>query len=238
MKTTLTVIIPLLLGLAMFASTAFAQNVCPEGTSWVFNPERNEGFCTDINALMRLKNVRIQEQSSIEGNQTGVLKQPLTVKEIMRSSGAVLDFGIGYALAAALHIRVEAGYHFNVESLNGMSFGVYGELSGLIGWPYAIDAAVVPMMHIHGNSFRVSIGYGFGLFHNFDVDKTMFEMKPELRWDWFFASRFVFGIQISVPLILQKRILAKASDIHISQKDDVHYIKSWAMFGLNFGCKF
>lgn len=236
MKTQLTVIISLLLGFVLMSSTAYAEHLCPAGTLPVIISGSHEAICAEMDMLKPLENASASRR--ISDAQSDELESPESVTKIMRSSGAALDFGIGYALVAAFHVRVLAGYHFNVENLNGITFGIYGEFSGLLGWPWALDAAVVPMMHVQGESFRVSIGFGLGMFHNFDIDKTMFEMKPEFRLDWFWSSRFMFGVQISVPIILQKKLAADSLDTHISQKNETHYVTSWMMLGLNFGYKF
>ena len=233
MKTHLTIVISLLLGLVLFASTAYADTKCPEGTSWIYIPDSNLFQCVENDKLI-LSEISSANRQSESSN----VEIQRTVKEVMRSSGPVIDVGIGYALEAALHLHIASGYHINIESLNGMSFGIYGELAGTIGRPRSIDAVVVPMMHIHGESFRISIGYGLGVFHNFKTSKTLFEMKPELRFDWFYQSGLIIGVNIFVPFMLQKRLLADENTTNISQKDSVNYFKTWFALGLSFGYKF
>ena len=160
--------------------------------------------------------------------------EALSVKNAMEASGWEINIGIGYCMIASFDLRLTGGYHFGVESLDGLSFGLYGELGGQLGFPMSVTFDVVPMMHVHGESFRVSFGFGLGMFYFSDgyedegsQGRALFEMRPEIRFDWFLSEHILIGVEAAVPLLL------------ITNAVDNHSIADpWFTFDIYFGYRF
>ncbi len=241
----LIIVIASLLSCVFFVSLASAQE-CPVGTRLVIDAQTNSAFClgTAINPASEqttnqsnLQNDP-QVQNSLTPNtirDTSEYSEDLSaqsIKEAIRASGWELNIGIGYAMVASFDMRLTGGYHIGVDSLDGLSFGLYGEFSGQLGFPMSLAFDVVPMMHVHGESFRVSFGFGLGVFYisssDYSFGTTLFEMRPEIRFDWFLSEHILIGVEASVPLLLANK----------NDSRDYRFIEPWFMFDIYFGYRF
>ena len=233
----LIIVIASLLSCVFCISQAFAQYNCPDGTLPVVNMQTGASYClatvstpepnrSVVNNTFHINNT--YNNASNEQDKVQKYEEALSIKNAMRSSGFELNVGIGYAMVASFDMRLTGGYHFGIDSLDGLSFGLYGEFSGQLGFPMSVAFDVVPMMHVHGESFRVSFGFGLGVFYISNSDElsgnTLFEMRPEIRFDWFLSEHILIGVEASVPLLLLDK----------SYKS----VEPWFMFDIYFGYRF
>lgn len=241
----------LMMALGMGAS-AFAEEVCPEGTMLVVQPDTQEVFCIGNVPPAEEPDaaVEVAQDQNVKKKQAAAEKQKKyreiqernrylaevrkqEIGDAIRMSGASVDFGLGYALYAAFQLRLTVGYHFT-ERLNGLSFGLYTDLGFNVGAPNSLDWAVVPMLHLNGRIFRFSMGLGLGLYSiwgsqdnsDIDVEGVWFEVKPELRWDWFLSKHAFLGVGVDMPLIISRT------------NHDLTEVTPWFSMNLHVGYKF
>ena len=255
-------------------TSAFAQEVCPEGMMKVIQPDTQEVFCIGNIAPAQVPEVQaeIQEEPEmvpdaepevepieyypsprqhsaahefdpkviVERKRNEALKRKAAAEEERKDiihqelikGGFAFDFGLGYAMYAAFHLRFMLGYHF-AEKLNGVSFGIYSDLGLNFGGPNSVDWAVVPMLHLNGKIFRFSLGFGAGTFTIWSSDEeddnktgTWFQLKPEVHFDWFLSKRAYMGCGFDTPLIISNR------------KGGVTEVTPWFSMNIHVGFKY
>ena len=183
------------------STSAFAQN-CPLGTHPVINPKTNEVLCYLTDDAVR--------------SNTQYSDPDLKIREAISASGTEISFGLGYGMVGAMDLHLSAGYHFNIPKADCVSFGLYTDFNIRFPYPNSLDWALVPMMHVHGDIFRVSFGLGIGLFSFFSNNNddewddddhykpVSFQLKPGLRFDWFLSEHVLIGLNTEMPLIFYK----------------------------------
>lgn len=238
-------VVMLILGLG---SQAFAEDICPEGTQKVIQPETQEVFCignlppadTNVNAsagprrnaaknsadAQRMR----QEAMAKRAHEETVRKDE--IQQAIREGGFAFDFGLGYAMAAAFELRASFGYLF-AQTLNAMSFGVYADLGVNFGLPNSVEAAVVPMVHVNTKIFRYSMGFGIGVFSTWGDNDTglggkdvCLELKPEIRFDWFLSKHAFLGVGMDMPLVF------------MFEEDQGTEVQPWVMMNIHIGYLF
>ena len=203
MKKHLIYVLSSLLWLCIFCTSAFAQN-CPPGTQKVINPKTDEVLCY----VMDDQNKADNTESSYE--------EDMKISREISSNGGEINIGIGYGMVGAFDLRLAGGYHVNIPGADNVSFGIYTDFSIRFPYPNSLDWAIVPMMHVHGDIFRASFGLGIGIFSFFIEDEDyyedeefystiLFQLKPEVKLDWFLSEHVLIGMNIDLPLILYKK---------------------------------
>ena len=215
-------------------SPVLLSETCPFGTERLFDVKTNASYCIDV-AKQTVNKSEISDSNLSEEECLEILR----IKDSLRTTGWELDVGIGYAMVGAFDVRMSGGYHFSVENLDGLSFGIYAEVAGQLGVPLAFSLDVVPRMLIHGESFRVGVGFGLGYFYGKDISSdtpNIFEMRPEIRWDWALSEHIFLGFQASFPLLLIKQE-HDAWD-GWKKEDEVLGVQPWFDLDIYFGYRF
>lgn len=238
-------VVMLILGLG---SQAFAEDICPEGTQKVIQPETQEVFCignlppaesnVNANAVRKKKAAnnsadaqrKRHEAMEMRAHEENVRKDE--IQQEIREGGFAFDFGLGYAMAAAFELRVSFGYQF-AQTLSAMSFGLYADLGVNFGLPNSVEAAVVPMVHVNTKIFRYSMGLGIGVFSVWGENDTglggkdaCLELKPEIRFDWFLSRHAFLGVGMDMPLIFTQ------------EENQGTEVQPWVMMNIHIGYLF
>ena len=233
----------------LFCLCGFAYADCPPGTQTVVNTKTGEVLCfTMPNAspsYVDASEVEMEEEQIAEG---------------IRAAGFTLDFGIGYAVIGAIDFRVMAGYQFPT-SADGIAFGLYTNFNGFLPYPYGLTWDISPTVHVFSQSFRVSLGLGFGIFGIHDNDffssydddydeddndsalQTRFMLKPSIRFDWFLTQNVMIGLNFDMPLYFDKQEYKdydydKSSDKYTPKKKTEIEVGPWFTMTVNVGYKF
>lgn len=247
MKKHIVILMSVLMVALGLGTSAFADDVCPEGTMKVIQPDTQEVFCIGNIApaqtpVSEPEVEEVQENQIVEdesqpveyeaapiqpyvpkrGPGPGAQNKQIEamnrramaeeahkdmIKQYLTKGGLAFDFGLGYAMYAAFHLRFMIGYQFE-QKLDGLSFGLYTDLGLNFGEPNSVDWAIVPMFHVNTRIFRFSLGFGAGTFTIWSSDKdyykqtgTWFQLKPEVRFDWFLSKRAYMGCGFDTPLV-------------------------------------
>jgi hypothetical protein len=178
------------------------------------------------------------------------------ISRAVSENGLELNFGLGYGMVGALDLRLALGYHFNLPKSDNVTMGIYTDFSLRFPYPNSLDWAIVPMLHVHGDIFRASFGLGLGVFSFFkgdaedyfddddSVEKVAFQLKPELRFDWFLSEHVLIGLDFDVPLIFYR--ITVENDSHdldhyyqgIKNKTKDTRVQPWLSLAFHVGYKF
>ena len=167
------------------------------------------------------------------------------IREAIGASGSEITFGIGYGMVGAFDVKAAYEYNFAVPSVDGLSIGLNVDFSFRFPLPNSLDLAAGPIIHVYSEIFRVSLGLGVGFFsflRNKDSDSDfdeglernaiLFQLKPELRFDWFLSQHVLLGLDFDFPIMFYKH---KYED---DKSDGKNYAQPWFSFTLHVGYKF
>ena len=224
--------------LCVFCTSAFAED-CPNGTQKAFDAKTNQEFCFEFENTPSV--VVVAEN-----------KEELNIRKNLSSSGAEINLGLGYGMVGAFDLRIAAEYQFELQNLDGVTFGLNTDFSIRFPYPTSLDWSIGPMLHVHGNIFRVGFGFGLGIFSAFDPDevydyedeydnddqlfsKALFQLKPELRLDWFLSEHVLIGLNTDMCLIFYK---GREYNYHDDNYEHVKKVMPWFSITFHVGYKF
>lgn len=198
---------------------AAADVVCPPNSQRSVNAQTGEVICIVTPQGME---AAARAQAEIQDASRQLHEKEIRISDIeesIKSSGLLLEGGLGYTLLAAFQMHLKLGYSFS-EVLNGISLGLFTDVDLGLGIPDAIIWSAGPMIHVNGSRFRGTLGFGLGVFtiwdrefepdddyydENYDRKKfNYFTFKPQVQCDWFISRHFYMGFGMDFPLVFSR----------------------------------
>lgn len=256
MKKQLIYIFSTLACMFLLCSTALAQD-CPSGTQKVIIPDTNEALCINLdeqNASVAPTDQNSDDEAALTDQNSD--NENVIDKHAISSSGPEFNIGMGYGMIAAFDLRLMGGYQFALQNLDGVAFGLYTDFSIRFPLPNSLDWALVPSLIVYGESFRVTFGLGIGVaafFANhskneYDYDftdddgymnkKALFQLKPEMRFDWFLSEHVLLGFNTDVSVFFYEEEKELYYDTPTTKKSVEKKAFPWLSLTVHVGYKF
>ncbi|MBQ9817323.1 MAG: hypothetical protein IJM59_07665 [Proteobacteria bacterium] len=206
-----------------FGTFAFGAEICSEGTQQIVDQATGQIYCVSTDAMPVQQQNLVSDAAAREREQQfqQTMMRRAEIEGSMKSSGFVIDMGLGYSIAGAFELRIAAGYDF-LESLDGLSFGLLTDFGISFGYPDSLNWSVGPIAHVNSKTYRVGLGLGLGVFSIWgnlysgddeyydDSDEfglkrggAYFMLKPQFMWEWFVSSHTLIGLGFDLPIIFK-----------------------------------